>query len=133
MARDLALVLCMVAVVLISGCTSEVSHIEEHFGPKTTKDCTGANALIQGSIFDDESGTLSLSINNFGDVNLSFDIRLDYSQGPPETRSGFSVESGKTETFEISNVDSDLSLLSVISNECPTVEDFISSSAIVGL
>jgi len=95
--------------------------------------CLGAEAIIQGAVYDSDTDTLSLYVNNWGDVDLSFDVYLAFRSGRLFKYSGYHASAGEVSIFTIQNVPGDLEEAEIKSNQCKDVQDFVGESGINGL
>ena len=113
-------------------CTLDVYNYTTHECQHTFICCSGAEAIIQGAIYD--SGTLSLYVNNYGDADLTFDVYLTFENGSIGMPGGeWKADFGELATFTISGVSDKLTEVTIQSRECEGVNDFIGSSWIIGL
>jgi flagellin-like protein len=107
------------------------------FTERTTRDiqfCLGAEAIIQGATYDSGTNTLNLYVNNRGDVDLTFDIIINYADGSVEKPSGsFAAAAGELQTFSITGVSDTLTEVSIASKECRSAQDFVGKNWINGL
>jgi flagellin-like protein len=94
--------------------------------------CLGAEAIIQGATYD--NGDLNLYVNNRGDVDLTFDVILKYSDGSVEKApDSYEIAAGDLDTISLTGVPDTLTEVSIESQECKSAQDFVGKSWINGL
>lgn len=95
--------------------------------------CLGAEAIIQGATYDSGTQELSLYVNNRGDLDLTFDVILTYSDGAPIKDGPHNVDAGDLGTITLTGVTDTLTEASIESRECRSAQDFVGRSWINGL
>jgi len=114
------------------------------------KSCVEARILLQRAIYDPVSHNLTLTIYNYGRVDLRFQAILQYNNETLHktnatqiygTTMDVSAASGKNiQIFELENIDNDLDSVTIKSarcdkpcSECPGAQDFLRYTDIRGL
>ena len=134
----LVAVITLIAVTLIIA--GFLANWATQFTERQTREiqnCLGAEAIIQGATYDSGTNTLILYVNNRGDIDLTFDVLLKYSDGTvdKETNSGngYAIDATDLDTITLSGVASTLSEASIESRECRSAQDFVGKSWINGM
>jgi len=142
MSRKLKGVSPLVAVIFLIGVTLIIAGFLANWATQFTTNqisktqyCLDASVIIQGATYSDVDEQLNLYVDNSGDSDLTFYILLEYTNGtiakdPSDDRE---VVGGGFETFTINNVWGSLKEVTIKSNECQGVQDFVSSRWITGL
>jgi flagellin-like protein len=108
------------------------------------KSCVDARVLLQRAAYDSTNRTLSLTIYNYGKVDLKIQAILTYPSTNPQpflvSNSTKDVRAGGIEILKIENVTSDLDTVKVQSTkcerpctECPGAQDSLRYPDISGM
>ncbi|MBM3303836.1 MAG: type IV pilin [Candidatus Aenigmarchaeota archaeon] len=110
------------------------------------KTCTEAKVLLQRAAYDSVSKNLTLTIYNYGRVDLRFETLLSYSNttehpgGLVKPNRTVDVAAGRISVFDVVDVTNDLDTVTIRSTrcdspcyECPGAQDFLRYTDIKGL
>ena len=98
--------------------------------------CTGARVLLLSGVenFDASSGlsNVTFSVQNFGNVDLIFNILQTYKNGTVTKVGGFNeIEAADVGQITIPNINvSDSAEFTIQAEECPGAQDFIRAASI---
>ncbi len=143
MTRDLAILLGMVAVVLISGCiagTEQAGESEAGDGSQGSGQepgpsgaaCEGAGFSVENMSF--EENVLVVRILNTGRLDLAFRARVDYLDGEYESWDSIgAVKAGEEKHLAVVGVSRNVESVSLNPVECPGVSETVMSGDIHNL
>jgi flagellin-like protein len=110
------------------------------------KTCSDAKAILYRAVYNTTSDDLTLTINNYGKVNLRFRAELAYSNsnlhpgGLAKVNATSDVAAGQIGVWTLGNVTDDLTSVTIISTscdapcaECPGAQDVLMHNDIKGI
>ena len=126
------IIVIVAAAILIAGLASY--GISANLVKQSASVCRTANVVIQGGSFDASSGTLRLVVYNTGKLSMTFDATVARKDGTPfNTGTPFTINAGESREVMISNVNKDMTTVSIQSRECPNIGDYLKSAYIKGI
>ena len=121
----------VIAVLVSSGCVSNVKTPQQE-----TFNCSDASFIIKNGWYEDHGDMkdLTLSIWNTGRKDLTFDVRLKYTNNIEIRESVKKITPSEyIGTIYLADVDEDLQRVTVMVKECPGLIDWLNRENIPGL
>lgn len=130
----IAVILLIAFTLVIAGLVAGwVTQFAQQQRQALTK-CSDARLLIRGGVYNDNTNTLSLTVDNYGKVDLGFRVVYENTDGSitsPDIT--YNLSAGSIQSFSLPAVSGDLKAVSVQSKSCPGAQDILNSIYINGL
>jgi flagellin-like protein len=114
------------------------------------KSCVEAKAMLQRAVYDPASRNLTITVYNYGKVDLRFQMMLSYYNTTIHKTNATQIYNGTVDVpatlgsnivvFDVEKVDADLDTITIKStrcdkpcSECPGAQDFLRYTDIKGL
>ena len=99
-----------------------------------TTECFNIDVIIQGATYDSPTSTLNLYVRNRGTIELTFDTLIKYQNGTiTQTGQTYTVDANQLRTFTFTGIPNTVDEVTIQSQECTSVQDFIKRQYITGI